>query len=270
MTSEPDDAPERTSSRPAIDEYGPLLEELLAFYPPGGARRLRDGYHGVGHIAHGWYQRCHRGVEAVLTLAAAGYTEEAAPLRRSIIEHVVALKWLAAEGDRITDTLQRGHARNTKLRRDAVAAAQWTSLDLTAYDEVIAELVDADRSHDHLLQFKARSEEFGSVHDLPGYLAETARAHPNYESATPYFDHQTGEALLGDPTGTVDQVGFCAQHLAEALIAMNAIFDPNPWTRELEDVVERIKTIDIAVRTERGMAIPDVYLTTDASADTAE
>jgi hypothetical protein len=35
-------------------------------------------------------------------------------------------------------------------------------------------------------------------------------------------------------------------------------------------VVERIKTIDIAVRTERGMTIPDVYLNPDAAANTDE
>jgi hypothetical protein len=54
--------------------------------------------------------RCHCRAQAILTLGEAGYNEEAAPIRRSIIEHVLALKWLAAKGDTLIDTVARGHA----------------------------------------------------------------------------------------------------------------------------------------------------------------
>lgn len=82
--------------------------------------------------------RCHRGVEAILLLDEAGYAEEASGIRRSVIEHVVALKWLAAEGDRINDTLMRGHARDAERRKEAVTGAGWTSVDPAEIAAVIA------------------------------------------------------------------------------------------------------------------------------------
>src|SRR5258708_2707914 len=112
--------------------YQPLLEELFDLYPRllrGEPEvRIRTGYRQVSFLAHGWYLRCHRGIESVLLLDAAAHAEEASPIRRSIIEHVVALRWLAAVGDKILDTVARGHARETKRRGDAVAAAKWTSV----------------------------------------------------------------------------------------------------------------------------------------------
>jgi hypothetical protein len=107
--------------------YAPLLKELMVLYPEqaNSAPPWRDGYARAGFLAHGWYMRCHRTVEAVLILGNAGYADEAAPLRRSIIEHVLALRWLAAEGDRILDTIARAHALDTRNRAEAVAAAGW-------------------------------------------------------------------------------------------------------------------------------------------------
>jgi hypothetical protein len=67
--------------------YLPLYEELKLLYPnlltKGPA--CRTGYRGVVHLAHGWYLRCHRGVEAIVLLGDAGYAEEASPIRRSVI-----------------------------------------------------------------------------------------------------------------------------------------------------------------------------------------
>ncbi len=78
-------------------DYEPILTQLLELYPGyvrAGSIRLRDGWRGVAHLAHGWYLRCHRGVESILVLDRSGFAEEASPLRRSVIEHGIALRWL--------------------------------------------------------------------------------------------------------------------------------------------------------------------------------
>ncbi len=91
--------------------YLPLLEELLQLYPKliRSQPMWREGYKEVAYLAHGWYLRCHRGIQAILMLDDAGYAEEASPIRRSVIEHALALRWLAAEGDKILDTVTRWH-----------------------------------------------------------------------------------------------------------------------------------------------------------------
>ncbi|MDX3187847.1 DUF5677 domain-containing protein [Streptomyces sp. MN03-5084-2B] len=236
--------------------YAPILEELIKLYPSYIARdtknTVRVGYRKVAHIAHGWYMRCHRGVEAILLLDEAGYAEEASGIRRSVIEHVVALKWLAAEGDRINDTLMRGHARDAERRKEAVTGAGWTSVDPAEIAAVIAGIDpdSRDKSGDYLLHFAQRLTKYGDVHTLPGYLAECSRIHPGYESAICYVNLSNGKPLP-ESRDTVWQVPFAAINLLEAVLCIRQIFDPSPWDeilnklgREYREVTDRVRAQD--------------------------
>src|SRR6266566_7418823 len=191
--------------------YQPLLEELLQLYP----NRLRNppawrsGYDEVAYLAHGWYLRCHRGIQAILLLDPAGFAEEAAPIRRSIIEHALALQWLAAEGNKILDTVARGHAFDAKNRGAAVSAAGWTSVDLAQSEKIIANIDpdNRDAHNDQMLHFAQRLASYGDKHTRPGYLAEAGRSHPSYESAACYVEQPSG-FLLAQSRDAVWQVPF--------------------------------------------------------------
>ena len=116
--------------------YEPILQRLLPLFPAlmaaGDPGTLREGFRKVPHLAHGWYMRCHRSTQALLTLDGMGYAEEASPIRRSIIEHILALEWLAAEGDKLEDTIALGHAYKAQARADAASDAGWHSVDQEA------------------------------------------------------------------------------------------------------------------------------------------
>jgi len=237
--------------------YEPLLLEALKLYPAWtqSGPKVRTGYQYVGHLAHGWYMRCHRGVEAILLLDRVGYAEEASPIRRSVIEHVLALRWLAAEGDGIYDTVARGHASDVQRRADAVSAAGWTSVDFEKLAEIIAEIDpdSRDSRNDYLRAFAHRLAKYGDHRMLPGYLAECGKTHPGYESAISYVEVPSG--LLLDVSDTaVWQVPFAAHELLEALVAVREIFDPKPWRDELKGIVERYKAVTDEVRREDGLA----------------
>ncbi len=240
--------------------YAPLLKELMALYPKlaQSTPPWRDGYANVAFLAHGWYLRCHRTVEAVLILGDAGYADEAAPLRRSIIEHVLALRWLAAEGDKILDTIARAHASDTKNRADAVAAAAWTSIDADELEKIIADIDpdSLDRSGDRLLAFAHRLAEYGDPHTRPGYIAESAKSHPTYESAVAYVAIPGGD-LLWHARAPIWPVPFCATHLLEALICVREVFEPQPWESELDSIIKRYQTVTDEVRKEDGLAPVD-------------
>ena len=45
-----------------------LLPELLGLYLSMTSLTFELKYRPITHVAHGWYMRCHRGVEAVLLL----------------------------------------------------------------------------------------------------------------------------------------------------------------------------------------------------------
>ncbi|MFI5588131.1 DUF5677 domain-containing protein [Amycolatopsis sp. NPDC051758] len=238
--------------------YAPILERLLTLYPAYISRSARDtirpGYRKVAHIAHGWYMRCHRGVEAILLLDDAGYAEEASGIRRSIIEHVVALKWLAAERDHINDTLMRGHARDAERRKDAVTGAGWTSVDPLEIAAVIAgiDLDSRDKSGDHLLHFAQRMTKFGDVHTLPGYLAECSRVHPGYQSAICYVNIPNG-GPLPQSRDAVWQVPFAATNLLEAVICIREVFDPPPWGEVLNELGREYREVTDRVREQDGL-----------------
>lgn len=242
--------------------YVPLLRKLLTLYPQFARLQpqWRSGYENVGHIAHGWYLRCHRGVEALLRLEQAGYAEEAAPIRRSIIEHALALRWLSKEGDNILDTLKRGHARDAERIGETVVAAGWTSIDPAQVRRVITDL-DPDSlnaANDQFLLFRNRVAGYGDAHVWPQYLAENGRSHPSYESAIPYYDPEHDQ-LTWHGRAAVPQAPFATTHVLEALIALREAFEPQPWKAELEDILVHFRLANDESRREQGLPPIDWY-----------
>ena len=240
--------------------YAPLLEDLLVLYPQLGSHQpaWRAGYDEVAHLAHGWYMRCHRGVMSVMRLGEAGYAEEAAPIRRSIIEHCLALRWLAAEGNKILDTVARGHAYDTARRSEAVGAAGWTSVALDEFARAIAsdDPDSRDASGDHMLHFANRIAQYGDKHTWPGYLAECSKTHPSYESSMSYVQVPSG-ALLWEPKDPLWQVPFCTTHMLEAVLAVRTAFDPSPWETEVQRITQQFLVVTDAVRKSKGLPAVD-------------
>ena len=242
----------------AESRYRALLPQLLALYPTISSPRIKASHFEVAHVAHGWYLRCHRGVEAVLQLEHTGYQEEAGPIRRSIVEHVVALKWLAAEGNAVSTVLRRGASYEAEKRKAALQNANWTSVDLTQFDKVIADGQNLARQQDNLLQFKQRCDTYAEPHDLATYLNEVARFHPGWESAVPYFtiDSKGAVKIRSSPVELIDQAGFCAIHLFEALDAVHVIFEDTPFGTDLERLHREIMATAILQRRELGLPVP--------------
>lgn len=243
--------------QPVEEQYRALLPRLLALHPATTAARVKATHAEVSHVAHGWYMRCNRGVEAVLRLERIGYQEEASPIRRSIVEHVVALKWLAAEGNAISTVLRRGGSGEAAKRKAALLDANWTSVDIAQFDAVVADGANLDRQQDYLLHFKQRCETYGTPHEWATYLNEVARVHPSWESAVPYIRIEDGKiAGVGGPTSHIDQAGFCANHLFEGLSAFHFIFEDAPLDQELDELRRELIATAARRRRELGLTVP--------------
>ena len=242
----------RTAYAPVLSAIRPLYGRFL----DSGPIQLVPSHRQAGHLLHGWYLRVSRSVDALLTLEEVSLTEEAAPIRRCIIEHVLGLKWIAARGNEVVDTIARGHRRDADLRLKALQAANWTSVDLASMQQIIDELdqLQNDARNDYLLNFASRRTEFGDEHDLPGYLAETALTHPTYQSAINYFDVSSGspKALPG-PRLSIPSVPFATTQLLEALLAVRQAFDPRPWEAELDAALETYRSVTDSVRKQDGL-----------------
>ncbi|MGX7678286.1 DUF5677 domain-containing protein [Jatrophihabitans sp. DSM 45814] len=248
----------------ANEGFVPILNKVLPLYPAllatGNTPPMKLGYRKVPHLAHGWFMRVQRGVEAILALDSLGYAEEAVGISRSVIEHIVALQWLRVEGDKIVDTVALGHKSGAEKLLKATKDAQWTTINLDKIESAI-ESVEADRrdpTNNVLLQFYERNKRYGDVGTLPLYYASVARVHPTYESAMCYVD-QVPQRVRTESKDSMWQVPFCTGRLMEAILVVRDVFEPEPWKDELTELLAQYKIAVNAVRAENGqLPIPDV------------
>jgi hypothetical protein len=225
------------------DSCGAILADLNRLYPPSNRLVLKPTHARATHIAHGWFMRVHRGCAAVMLLREGGFAAESWPVRRSVLEHVVALKWLAVEGSKIVDPLIRQLAKQASTRRDGATAADWGSADMGAFEDVISDGRSAmgEVSQDTYFAFKHRCDEYGSKDDWASWLIESAHSHPGWETAAPYLEPGPSVRLLGEP-GVVDRddAGWCAMKMWEALAALSRMMEDPPWESDLAGTRERI------------------------------
>lgn len=239
------------------DDYRHILTQLLPLYRTTQNRdsmRLSPDYQHVGHIAHGWYTRCLRSCEALLLLDQAGYSEEAPPIRRSIIEHVIALKWLVSKGNQIVDTLARGHSTYSEKIVKRVEKANWTSIDIERINEIIFAIDPENRlaKNDQFLNHSQRATAFGDEHSFPGWVAESAKTHPTYESAISYVAIPK-LFMLDEPREYVNQVPFAADQLLEATLTFRLVFVAPPWRETLTELLGQFYNITDRIREQDGL-----------------
>ncbi|HEX3900272.1 MAG TPA: DUF5677 domain-containing protein [Mycobacteriales bacterium] len=226
-----------------------------------GDRRYSVSHAGAAHLAHGWFMRVQRSVDAILLLGRHGAADIVPPLSRSVIEHCLALRWFAAEGDKVLDAIGRGHREVTARQLTAVAEAGWTSVSQTDLQAVVDEIdaLGLDSSTDHLLQFRARCDAYGDGNELPEYYATTMRSHPTHQSAATYClppsESESGRLVLlsGPREPGLPQLPFATTHLLEALLMVRELFDPRPWRNELVDGLASFRAVTDAVRAQNGL-----------------
>lgn len=222
-------------------------------YPSLTSLALREGYQKSSHLAHGWYQRVHRSCLAAVVLENAGFGPEAAPIRRNIIEHTVALKWLATEGDKVMDVMALEHAARAKRIAKATQDAHWTSVDQAALQAVIDEIDVASRD-----QRKKEFRNFAKQNTDPGveatYLAEVGRSHATYQSAIDYSNGDLTEYRdTVRPEAEVHTVRAVAGDLLTATVYFHSMFRTAMWDVELAELDVRSRAAHDRIRAERGL-----------------
>lgn len=237
------------------EDFGHILVELLSLYPTMTALQLRKGYRSSAHLAHGWYQRVRRSCEAVIGLEELGYGPEAAPIRRTIIEHTVALKWLADDGDSVLDVMALEHAARAKRIKKATKAANWTSVDQDEIQSVIDE-IDEESRDQAKVEFKQFSKQNQDHRVLAAYLAEVGRSHATYQSAIDYVDVEQG-ALRDMSRADTDNVKMAADFLLEGTVWFHSMLEDPAWTGALAALAARSRAANDRVRVRQGLPAVD-------------
>lgn len=87
-----------------IDE---ILAKTYALYDPSVRWLAPPHLTDAAPVAHGWYMLVRNFGQAALMLEKSGMKVEGMPLRRSMIEHGLALTWLAASPEKALTALAR-------------------------------------------------------------------------------------------------------------------------------------------------------------------
>ncbi|WP_242892498.1 hypothetical protein [Actinomadura litoris] len=230
----PSGLPEEPDPFPAIEKITELFDgDIAALIPPQSR---------AATVAYGLCMNLIYQAGAVLVLDEKGLHLGAAPIRRSMIEFLVRLLWLADSAEPAVDALN--HDLQAILGRLAQAAKR---ADVDIPPEVIAKS-DATRqthlppaSERNLLQTKHVTDAYGLNQQYVWWLSETQTAHPSL-IAVQLFVEQTAEAtVLHHEPQYVKEVPakhLCLSILFQAALAMNELLIGRPWTELLRSIGE--------------------------------
>jgi len=191
-------------------------------------------------LAHGWYVAANRTATAIMLLETRGLGHEAAPLRRSLIEHAVALGWLTQATEDAANSLLRGYQELNikKLKQvfDQVAPEK------AAMFNDILDVEVAASSEDHYLAFRHLCNRFGTQRIYAEWLRNTGLSHATYASAMAYTTASGEDINLSrEPNQTPDASTEIATMLLLASHHFNELLENKPWTSILEEIEDQVR-----------------------------
>ena len=225
-------------------------------------------------MMHGWVARIIRSGEALLALSALGFAAELAPLRRSMLEHAISLRWVADQRGDAFQVLIRRHSQSMQRIQDAQENG-W-EIEGEEAQRLLQQAIDVEtdeetRTYDHLGAIAHQAEAYGLGDVYLAWLLETLSSHASIASAHPYysFDSTSNTVQLHRTpreTGTEVEASVLIPVLL-GLTAYNMILEGEPlndrissWTERFAALQERLATeiSDDVLRLRQGNMQPDV------------
>lgn len=208
-----------------------LIDKLLALeLPPLPAADTEAAW--VRAVASGWFMRVRRSGQAALLLDRQQFDDEAAPLRRSMIEHTLWLMWLADEREALAPILAR-QSRKWARRVKPNVSDGW-NVGSEVFDKIL-DGPEPDRSRDSDATTKSLCRRLGQMDKLyVAWLAETSASHPGLGTAFAYLGDEDVPTLRSsarrhDPNGTAQ----VAVLLMLAATSLESIFSEDQWSGQL-------------------------------------
>ncbi len=224
------------SERGGVDA---VIAEVLALYDSPQGVGFQPHYEGAHVIAHGWYEAVRDWARGALLLGDAGLAWTAAPLRRSMIEHALALEWLADKPDDAFASLHKKEQWTVRKLEQHTAGGEWS-----IPPELFAEILDPPApgsAEDVNVNFTHLALAKGERNLLAAWLHETSFSHPSFSSAQRYLvtlpgvDQADIERVVVPDTNT-QQVALL---LLLATGAFHRFLTGEPWAAQLAQLESR-------------------------------
>ena len=213
------------------------LEALI--YPD--LHRYVDPTSRAGLVAWGVFFTATQQICGVLRLHSGGFCFSAGPNRRTIIEYILFLCWLADDGEAAVDVLNRSLQNNQKMMSTRLQLASQLEKYPERAREILAQTI-AEPLEPHpderLLKPWNLIDEYDST--LKSYYAaESGFSHVSM-MAIQFFMKQTDEATelsqTPVPAEPVPCTELCLHLLSQAMLAFNEILVDQPWTTPLAEI----------------------------------
>lgn len=140
-------------------------------------------------LAWGWMVRVSRTGEAAMKLDAAGFSDEAAPLIRSMLEHTIRLRWAATAGADFVEAALRMRSASLRTIMRNQLSFQYDPQTIAKMEALIQEQDEAFSGRNNLHHLKdvvdTDPEGLGTLYQT--WLLDTQVSHPSLMSAASYF-----------------------------------------------------------------------------------
>lgn len=217
-----------------------VINDTLALYDDPGGVRHREDLGGAAFVGHGWYSAIRDLARAALLLDDGRLDQVASPLRRSMAEHALALRWLRDRPEAALDSLRHAQQLSVKKLQEATAAGSWAIPD-EVFDDLLSPAVSGS-TEDVNLHFTNLARELGQSNLLAAWLHETATCHPSLASASRYTRTWPGDEtsdLGAAPEPPTSGRAQAALLLLMATEEFNEFLVGAPWTDELAGLERR-------------------------------
>ena len=195
----------------------------------------------TAHVAWGLFFNVTYQISAILTLHRENICYASSPNRRTVVEYGTFLVWLAEDGDRVVDVMNRGLQRDQrnldKRIRENSMMDHFPAAAYRALQDTLSEELDPE-SDERLL----RPQNLIPQYD-PGLMAyynvESRHSHVSLTSVQ-YFTRNNGEVLELAQRPIHSEVvpcqAFCLSVQYQSMLAFNTLLRGNPWTEELASI----------------------------------
>jgi hypothetical protein len=176
-------------------------------------------------LAQSWYARTWHTTKATLLLHEQGFVTEAAPLRRSLIEHALALQWIGHSPGPAYDATVKAH--QYLVGKFAEKPESATAVPREVIDELLnLELVGGPEQV--LLQMYELCKKYGPPGAYTGWFFETGGSHASWRSGQPYRKPR----VTSDPV----QDAMVVLWFALATAGFSMLLRDDPWVTAVEAV----------------------------------
>ena len=202
-----------------------IADDLFELYGTLTEIVVKEDDRQAAELAHSWYSRTWHTTKAALLLHEQGFVTEAAPLRRSLIEHALALQWIGHSPGPAYDATVKAHQH--AVGKFAEKPESGAAVPREVIEDFLSLELDGGREQ-ALLHIYDLCKKYGPPGAYTGWFLETGGSHASWRSGEPYRKPR----VTSDPAQDAMVVLWFA--LATAGFSMLLVNDP--WVMAVEAV----------------------------------